>query len=61
MDAILSVYARMLRGELRAKRSDVAIACHHLERVEQLWSEVEPGLRPLKARAERAAKIAKCH
>ena len=61
LDAILSVYARMLRGELRAKRSDVAIACYHLKRVQELWADVEPAMLPMKERAERAARLAKCH
>jgi hypothetical protein len=61
IDAILSVYARMLRGELRANRADKAIACHHLGRVKQLWAEVEPGMLPLKERARRARGLAQCH
>ena len=60
MDALLGVYARMLRGELRARRSDVEVACRHLKRVGELWKDVEPSMLPLKVRAERAARVANC-
>jgi tRNA A-37 threonylcarbamoyl transferase component Bud32/tetratricopeptide (TPR) repeat protein len=61
MDAILSVYARLLRGELRADQADKVVACGYLNRVAELWSDVEPEMLPLKNRAASAARLAQCH
>jgi hypothetical protein len=61
LDAILSVYARLLRGELAASRANLTLACGHLKRVRELWRRTEPVMLPYKARAERAWKRASCH
>jgi len=60
-DAILSVYARLLRGELAAERGNITLACGHLARVRELWRGAEPVMRPYQARAQRAWEAAGCH
>lgn len=59
-DAILSVYARLLRGELAASRGNVTLACRHLGRVRELWDRTEPVMRQYVARAESTWKAVAC-
>lgn len=60
LDAILSVYARLLRGELEADRGNRTTACRHLTRVKAFWSETEPRMSKLRERARRAREKAGC-
>ena len=53
VDAVLSPYVRLLRGELAAERRDPA-ACRHLDRVRDLWHRAEPAMQPLVDRAVQA-------
>lgn len=50
VDAVLSPYARLLRGEIALERHDPA-ACRLLQRVRELWHDAEPAMQPLVARA----------
>jgi hypothetical protein len=59
VDNVLGVYARLLRAEAALARGDAANACPLIARVLELWEEAEPGMAPLKERAEHAA--ASCH
>jgi len=61
IDAILSVYARLLRGDLAADRGNRTAACGHLARVRELWRKAEPVMLELQARAQRAWEQAQCH
>jgi len=60
IDAILSVYARLLRGEVQVSLGNMTIACGHLDRARQLWNQTEPVMQPLVARADSARKRAAC-
>lgn len=60
IDAILSVYARLLRGELQASLGNMTTACGHLNRVRRLWQGTEPVMQPLVARADSARRVAGC-
>lgn len=57
VDAVLSTYTRLLRGELGTERHDPA-ACRHLRRVRELWRDAEPAMQPLLDRA--AGAEARC-
>ncbi len=57
VDAVLSTYVRLLRGELGVERHDPA-ACRYLHRVRELWRQAEPAMKPLVDRASGAE--AKC-
>jgi Protein kinase domain len=59
VDNVLGVYARLLRAEAALARGDPAAACPLIGRVLELWQQAEPGIAPLKRRAEQAA--ASCH
>ncbi len=59
VDNMLGVYARLLRAEAAIARGDTTTACPLLQRVLELWEQAEPGMAPLKQRAEQAAKG--CH
>ncbi len=61
VDAIVSVYARLLRGELAAGRGNITLACGHLGRVRELWNRTEPVMQGYVARADSAWKVAECH
>jgi hypothetical protein len=60
IDAILSVYARLLRGELQVGLGNMQTACGHLNRVHQHWNRTEPVMQPFVARADSARKVAQC-
>ncbi len=55
VDNMLGVYARLLRAEAALARHDTATACPLIARVRELWEDAEPGMAPLKQRAEQAA------
>jgi hypothetical protein len=59
VDAVLSVYGRLRRGELAAERGDPG-ACHHLKRVRELWQDAEASMAPLVARADSAMAKSRC-
>lgn len=61
IDAILSVYARLIRSEHAVKHQSYTVACRHLKRVRELWKETEPVMRTFRARADSAARVAECH
>jgi hypothetical protein len=60
VDAILSVYARLIRGEHAVKYGNFVVACRHLDRVHELWMNTEPVMAPFVARADRAIEVAGC-
>ncbi len=60
IDAILSVYARLLRGELQISLGNMKTACGHLNRAREHWNGTEPVMTPLVARTDSARKLAKC-
>lgn len=60
VDAVLGVYARLLRGELATERRSPMDACRHLSRVRELWRGAEPAMDSLRARADSAAARARC-
>lgn len=60
VDAVLSVYARLLRGELSSPGAGM---CRGLDRVLELWKpgEIEPVTEPLRDRAVAARAARQCH
>jgi hypothetical protein len=60
VDAMLAPYARLLRGELAARRGDPGAACPHLSRVREEWRGAEPAWAPLQERLGRARRAAGC-
>jgi hypothetical protein len=55
VDAVLSVFVRLLRAELALAEGDPLRACRLAARVRELWSDADTSLAPLVARAERVA------
>ena len=53
VDAVLSVFVRLLRAELALADADTARACRLASRVRELWSDADAAVSPLRARAER--------
>lgn len=52
VDAVLSVYARLLRAELALAQRQEATACAFARRVRELWADADPVLLPFVSRAE---------
>ncbi len=55
VDAVLSVFVRLLRAELALADADPVRACRLASRVLELWAGADAALAPLVARAERVA------
>ena len=55
VDAVLSVFVRLLRAELALAEADTARACQLVSRVLELWSGADLALAPLVGRAGRVA------
>ena len=55
VDGMLSQYARLLQAEADLDRRRYESACPLVDRLRELWEDVEPGMRPLMERADRAA------
>jgi serine/threonine protein kinase len=55
VDAMLSIYARLLQAEADLTRGRNGSACLLVARVRELWQNVESGIRPLLERADRVA------
>lgn len=53
VDAVLSVYARLLRAELALAQGDTIRACRLARRANELWARADSILDPLRARTRR--------
>ncbi len=52
VDAVMGVYARLLRGELALELGDRTLGCAYLQRVAELWSQADPSMRSLRGAAD---------
>ena len=55
VDAVLSVFVRLLRAELALAEGDNARACRLARRVRELWEDADGTVSPFVMRAERVA------
>ena len=55
VDAVMSVYARLLGGELALEQGRRVAGCRMLRRVDQLWTGADSAFDALRERARRAA------